>query len=144
MSTKKNKKSKPAKSQPESNGINPESIQFWLSVVRALLPDEESEWRQMEMAVILRLQTGLVVENWDAINKVASANEDKLAVAWAWQSDRSVTPPTVKVSGGYGAKRKKMKAESDCPDPDQKELPGIEPEPEVEEPPRVHAGASED
>lgn len=153
MSTK-TKSTKPkskSKTKPEpkaegasSAGIDVSSLQFWLGVVQALLPEEKDEWRQMEIAVVFRLQSGLLAENWDSINKVASANDDRMSVGWVWQSDRTQTPPVVKVNGGYGAKRKKMKAQSDVPDVNQKELPGIDPEPEADdEPPHVTAGVPE-
>lgn len=127
MSKKKNAGARKAKATTpaDSTAVDVKSMQFWMGVSKSLLPDETDDWRIMETATTLRLQTQLLADNWDEINRIASKSDDKIAISWSHKVDRSSTPPTVKVTGSYSEKHA-MKAESDVADPNQDSLPGLQ------------------
>lgn len=127
MATKKKAAAKKApKQQKQDNPEAPQvaSMQFWLGVVRGLLPKEKDDWKLMEVATALRLETGLLATNWGDINRIAENSGDVISVSWSFKIDRSKTPALVKVGGSYSEKHP-MKAESDVADPNQDILPGL-------------------
>lgn len=129
----KKKKTKPAaEATPESGAsvtIDIDNVQFWRSVADQIAPDEQDKWKVGEIATALMLQAGLWRKEYDSMNNI-SDKCDGMAVSFSVKTDRTSTPPLVKVNGSYSEKHP-MKAESDVPDINQTELPGMSAESSV-------------
>ena len=84
--------------------------------------NDEFEWKANELATQLLLKVSLITKHYKAMDRLADSK--KLAVSWSVVIDRSITPSIVEVKGSFGEKHK-MKAKSDTPDPNAKDLPGL-------------------
>lgn len=106
------------------------NMEFWRGVSRAILGDEDNEWLVGEVATAFCLQAGLMQKHWPSINEIARKSQG-LDLSWKVSSNRESTPPTCKVTGSY-KETHSMKGESDVPDVNVMELPGMSAE-EIQE-----------
>lgn len=116
---------KPAQNPPDQFiNFNIKRMHFWRSVAAAIVPPETEETAVAELATAFRLLTQKMSDEWADIARSAEKTGG-LDLSFAVKTRRDTQPQTVKISGGYG-KRSRFKAESDLPDPDAVDLPGID------------------
>src|SRR3974390_395318 len=114
-----------AKAAEPVGAVNVGDMQFWREVARQIVPNEDDEWHIGEIATTLRLMGDCIGKEWIQASKICNKSEaSSLGLGISVSISRKETPPTVKVSLGYAEKHKRS-AQSDVPDPNQTELPGI-------------------
>lgn len=123
MAKSKTKSKAKAKAKGEQPVADIKNMAFWRTVARAILGDEDNEWLIGEVATGFCLQAGLMQQHWPSINEIARKSKG-LDISWKVASNRDSTPPTCKVTGSY-KETHSMKSESDVPDVNVMELPGM-------------------
>jgi hypothetical protein len=115
-------KSTPPAQNPPSPVLNIKSMPFWREVAQAIGLDDPDQIS--ELATAFRLLTQKMSDEWPDIARSAE-KLGGLDLSFTIKTKRDSQPQTVKISGGYG-KRSRFKAESDVPDPNAVDLPGID------------------
>jgi hypothetical protein len=119
----KSKKTAATKIVSGSKAHSMESMDYWRDQARGLLPEEKSDKLIGIVATWAKLQAGLLIQSWKDVRDFSDDNE-VIAIAFSVKVDQSKTPPTVKIKMSYNEPHT-WNAESEVPDENQKELPGV-------------------